>query len=80
MRVESYKYGFGRVVHVHIQVNEHENTNMFMFVIIYVTNVFKDNHIFLFRCLHRSLVTSRTIIDKMTNRNSHNKSNTFFLI
>ena len=25
---------------------------MFMFMIIYVTNVFEDNHIFLFNCLH----------------------------
>ena len=64
---ESRNYSFGRVVHLHIQINEHKNTNIDMFIIIYFTNVFKDNHIVLFRCSHRNSVTSRTISEKIMN-------------
>ena len=35
---------------------------MFMYIIIYFTHVFEDNHIFLFKCLHRNLLTSKTVI------------------
>ena len=66
--------------HLRIHINEHKNTNMFIFIIIYFTNVFEDNHIFLYRCLHRNLVTSRTINEKITNSNSCNKNNACFYI
>ena len=58
-------------------MNEHRDTHMFALVIIYFTNIFDDSHIFLFRCSHRHLVISWTIIEKMTNRNSFNISNVF---
>ena len=61
---------------------EHKYTNMFIFIIIYFSNVFENNHNFLFRCLHRNLVTSRTIIEKISNKISFNKYNTclFFIL
>ena len=57
------------------QINEHKNTSMFIVVIIYFTNIFKDNHIFLFGCLHSTLAT---IIETLTNSTSFNKNNTCF--
>ena len=52
---------------------------MIIFIMIYLSTVFEVNHIFLFRCLHRNLVTSGTIIEEIANRTSLNKSNTCFL-
>ena len=46
-----------------------------MFIVIYFINDFEHNDIFLFRCLHRSLVTSRTVIEKITNIILFNKYN-----
>ena len=37
-----------------------------MFMLIYFAYVFEDNHIFLFRCLHRKIATSRTIKNWVT--------------
>ena len=62
-------------MYIYIQINEHNIANMFIFIRIYFTNVFEDNHIFLYRCLHRNIATSRTIIEKITNRISFNKYN-----
>ena len=55
-----------------MQINENVNTNMFM---IYFTNVFEDNHIFLFRCLCSNLVTLRRIIDILMNLNLFHENN-----
>ena len=65
-RIES-RYSFGRFVHLHILEIEHKSTNMFISIIIYFTNVFKDNHISLYRCLHSYSATSITIIEIITN-------------
>ena len=47
---------------------------MFMIVIIYFSNIFQDNHIFLLWCLHSSVATLKTIIVMLANRNSFIKS------
>ena len=65
--------------HLHMKINEHVNTSMFMVVKIYFTNIFEDNHIFLFSCLHCNLEALGRIIDILMNRNSFNKNNSCFL-
>ena len=73
--IKPYPLKEERVNYSHIKINEHKNTNMFMLIIIYFTNIFEDKHIFLVRCLHHNLATSRTIIKKIMNRNSFDKNN-----
>ena len=65
-----------KYVNLNIQIDEHKNANMFMFIIINFTNFFEDNHTFLLRCLRHNLVTSRRVIEKITNRILSNKYNT----
>ena len=48
--IKFYKENNISLQNLHIQINEHKDTNMFIFIIIYFTNVFDDNQIFLFRC------------------------------
>ena len=51
---------------------------MFMIVIIYFTNVFQDNHIFLFRYFHNNFAMLKTMIKTLTNRDSFSKVITHF--
>ena len=46
---------------------------MFIFIIVYSTNTFEDNHIFLFRCLYHNIKNNSK---KITNSISFNKYNT----
>ena len=69
---------FGRVVYLHIRISEPINTNMFMIVIIYLTNIFKDNHIFLFMCSHSNSATLKAMNKMLRNRKSISKNITYF--
>ena len=69
---------FGRFVHLHFRINKHIGTNIFMVAIILFTNVFKYDHIFLFKCLYCNLAASKTMIKTLMNENSFHENNKYF--